>query len=204
MRIAFCGLGGTGKTTIAKELEKSLLIQMVPSVSRAVMKSMDISSESMFKEMPVSEAWEFQKQVHHLYGKGVLDNQYGIWDRSPFDVLAYSLVRCHTVMRAEDVNWVVDWATQMALKFDHIFWCMYDADQEKNLADGTRDVTPGTRHITQMVMHEYYNAIFYSRRQNSSRYILRWQPLDVRLEQCLAAIQRDSYSKLDQVLNDNH
>jgi nicotinamide riboside kinase len=118
--IAFCGAGGTGKTTTATKLAEIMPeYRLLTGVSRSVFKAKGVEREADQHAMNDAQRWDLQKAIQEKYLSTYdeLEGQPIISDRSHLDQTAYALQYCSTAMADDDLNWI----EQAVLKsFKHI------------------------------------------------------------------------------------
>ncbi|HGH5398642.1 TPA: AAA family ATPase [Raoultella planticola] len=89
LRIGICGAQGTGKTTLAKAVSEQLDIPYMDAAVGAFLK--DIGVDLSNDRMPAIERMKTQLEVAKYIDEITGDNREFITDRTPIDVLAYSM-----------------------------------------------------------------------------------------------------------------
>lgn len=94
--VFLCGAGGTGKTVVAKELEKAYGFVCVPSPVRSFYAKEGVTSETEFMSRTPQFRMEFHIKLSEFYRNFILEYIKGktgafVFERSPVCVLAYTL-----------------------------------------------------------------------------------------------------------------
>lgn len=92
MRIAFCGAGGTGKTTVANLLKDELGLTFAPSVVRSVMEEWKVTEATLHK-LSANQRAQLQYEIYAR--KEQHDREHKkkvIFDRTLADHYAYNLI----------------------------------------------------------------------------------------------------------------
>lgn len=100
MIIGFIGAASTGKTSVAREITKETGMTFHPSVSREVFKEFGVTEVDQHK-MPIGEVYRLQQAIFARKVTQDKSVKEGIFDRTPTDQLAYTMIRCHGVMTTE-------------------------------------------------------------------------------------------------------
>lgn len=101
MRIGHIGTGGTGKSTLAKELAECLDLEYRKSVVREVYAEFGWTEASQRTASP-EDCWRLQKEI--FARKLYQDKYHGkdvVFDRTPIDHLAYCVYRCEAALNEE-------------------------------------------------------------------------------------------------------
>lgn len=137
MRIGHCGTGGTGKTTLAKELAKVLDLEFKPSVVREVFAEFGWT-ERMQREASAADCWRLQEEIFKR--KFLQDKHFGkdvVFDRTPVDHLAYSIFRCEGVFEEDSLKgWEVRTQEEMR-RYDVVIY--HPILARKVVDDGMRE-----------------------------------------------------------------
>ncbi len=124
MKIAFCGAGGTGKTTLAELIQTQYLPDhpLLESASRSVFKAKGLTEEAE-KAMTPAELWALQLEI--FYTKIARDTCSAfIADRTILDHWAYCLVQAHHGMTRKDARrWEEFTLKWMSEAYDHVVYC---------------------------------------------------------------------------------
>ena len=156
LRVAFCGAGGTGKTTTAKFIAEQLGLPTFKSASRAVYEARDLTEDLVLK---MTDQEKMLLQFDIFAAKESIDkNPSYVTDRTILDHYAYCLAYCGAFM---DDNRFAEFEdltrTLMRGTYTHIFyfpWGYWTAN-----SDGVRQ----DRHSWQSMI----DAII-------TGYIIRW------------------------------
>lgn len=127
-RIAFCGAGGTGKTTTANLLiEQGVDLPLLRSASRQVYEKEGLT-EDIVAKMPLEEAWELQFRIFDRKIKEDDNHQTSgfIADRSILDHFAYCLLYCVKVIPNDEYPPLeLSVISKMKNSYSHIFYFPY-------------------------------------------------------------------------------
>jgi predicted ATPase len=94
MRVAFCGAGGTGKTTTMAALLNLTTLETVPSISRQVYAANKIAMEQDFDLLTPPMKILIQDQIREGQWETFRTRDNIVSDRSPADHFAYYLNYC--------------------------------------------------------------------------------------------------------------
>jgi nicotinamide riboside kinase len=134
-RIAFCGAGGTGKTTSAEYISKELEIPVLKSSSRQVYEDQELTEDTVLE---LTDAEKLKLQTDIFKNKMQNDRHFSyVADRSILDHYAYCLAYCgHIFDNNQFVEYEETTQTHMLSAYSHIFyfpWGFWMAD-----GDGVR------------------------------------------------------------------
>ncbi len=101
MKIAFTGAGGTGKTTLAKYIAEKWGIPYIGSVSREVMREMNIESEMAQEKMNDGMLLELQRRIYERRKSKLVSLDSYVTDRCALDNYVYGLRRCGSALTEE-------------------------------------------------------------------------------------------------------
>lgn len=139
-RIAFCGAGGTGKTTSAKFISEEFELPLVKSASRTIYARKDLDEPTVNKMSP-EKLLALQKDIFDL--KVDQDRQFSyVADRTILDHYAYCLAYCGAFMNEEQFT-EFDELTQalMLSSYSHVFY--FPWGYWKSKSDGVRHDSSG-------------------------------------------------------------
>lgn len=121
-RIGFCGVGGSGKTTIAKLLAEKTGGKFIPGVARDIFNSMGIIEKDQHS-MTSEEVYNLQRKIFDA--KLFQDENHGggleIYDRTLLDHFAYVLYRC-TDIKNSVYDYMFSKVKENSLAYDEIFY----------------------------------------------------------------------------------
>lgn len=132
-RIAVCGSHGVGKSSLAKQLSKSLLLPRIDEVGRSIAKGWFKNSDEIRNSTVVSK---ILFQLNYFYKQIAEEEHYleFVSDRAVFDVVAYSI---YYQLPEKIVNMLTEDAVEHSEKYDLIIYCPIPDDGELT-ADGFR------------------------------------------------------------------
>ena len=125
LKIGFIGAGGTGKTSVAKLLESQLSEPFRPSIVRATMEGLGINHESDQNHLTEEQRYRIQLAIFEAKLKQDKEHQYGLFDRTPIDHLAYCMHRCANVIPDDDWCLMLTQAQDAIRRYDLIFFFPY-------------------------------------------------------------------------------
>lgn len=137
IRVAFCGAGGTGKTTTANFISEQLGLPQLKSASRKIYEEKNLSEEQLREEYSNYDKLDLQKNI--FAAKVEADRQYSyVADRTLLDHYAYCLAYCGGFMDDEQFT-LFDETVQSAMlsSYSHIFYFPYGFWIAEN-SDGVR------------------------------------------------------------------
>jgi hypothetical protein len=122
LRVAFCGAGGTGKTTTAQFIENELEIPLLKSASRTFYEIQGLSEEMVNIEFTNEQKLTLQKDIFAL--KIENDRQFSyVADRTVLDHYAYALAYCGGFMDNDQFTEFDERVRSLMLStYSHIFY----------------------------------------------------------------------------------
>lgn len=97
IRIGLCGAGGTGKSTIAKEVSKRYNIPLIQSPSRAIFEKHGARTEDDQNRMTPEQRLALQLDIFAAISDLTGKHSHGIFERMLVDNYFYLLLRCFDV-----------------------------------------------------------------------------------------------------------
>jgi nicotinamide riboside kinase len=138
MRIAFTGAGGTGKTTLAKQVSESWGLKYLTNTARNVMKERGIANEAAQSLMSDEALLDLQWAIFSSF-KNLRETENAfVSDRLILDNYVYALRRCGSAMSAETRQEWEQAAIEDIYKMDLVFYC--PAGMFPLVGDGVRQV----------------------------------------------------------------
>jgi hypothetical protein len=125
MKLAFCGAGGTGKTTLAKLIQERYLADhvLLPSASRTTFEVKGLTEE-LEKAMTPAALWDLQLEIFRAKMGLDADHEDFVADRSLLDHWAYCLVQARDGMTARQArDWEAVTKQWMGRTYDHVVYC---------------------------------------------------------------------------------
>lgn len=123
--IAFCGAGGTGKTTTLNAfVEAHPDYNVIRSQSRATFVKHGVLTEDDQDRLSMRQRWDLQKEIqvaHWLYMKPFIEMK-SIAERTQFDQLAYALQYCYQVIGPREYIWLNELATAAKPYYQSLFY----------------------------------------------------------------------------------
>lgn len=121
VRLGFCGAGGTGKTTTAKDAEKLLKLPFNKSASRIVYEELNLTEEKCAK-LPDDEKYKLQFKI--FAKKMELDQEFTyVSDRTLLDHWAYCLMYCGAFIPNEEyLQFEQQVRIHMKTTYSHVFY----------------------------------------------------------------------------------
>lgn len=121
MKIGFIGAASTGKTTVAKKLEKLIPEDRIPSIVRPFMESLGYT-EQQVAELPLDHQLKIQLGLMNKKFEQDQKLAHGIFERTPIDHFAYGLLRCYNVIDDELFRTTKAMVTSSIRKYDILFY----------------------------------------------------------------------------------
>lgn len=93
MRIGFCGVGGSGKSTVAEQVSKITGLPYLSGVARGVFEELKLTEDDQNNLTP-DERWGIQRMI---FDRKIVQDEHsksGVFDRTLLDHHAYCLHRC--------------------------------------------------------------------------------------------------------------
>jgi hypothetical protein len=122
LRVAFCGAGGTGKTTTAQFIHKDLGLDLQKSAARSIYEAKGLSEFKVLNSLMDEEKLDLQMEIFHA--KIENDRQFSyVADRTVLDHYAYTLAYCGGFMTDNEFNTFDDMVqTRMRSTYSHVFF----------------------------------------------------------------------------------
>jgi len=122
MKVAFTGAGGTGKTTLAKYLSEKWGLPYVGSVSREVMKEMQVESEDAQNAMTEGALLELQLAIADRRMSSLAPHASYVTDRCALDNYIYGLRRCGSALTEQHRKTWEEQAVKDLYSHDLVFY----------------------------------------------------------------------------------
>lgn len=123
MKIAFTGAGGTGKTTLAKEVSATWGLPFITNVARQVMAETGIENEESQNSMSAESLLELQCKIFLALRSRRASEPAFVTDRLLLDNYVYALRRCGASMSDELRQTWETAAIEDLYKMDLVFYC---------------------------------------------------------------------------------
>lgn len=144
--IAFCGAGGTGKTsTLNAFVEAHPDYGVIRSQSRASFVKHGVLTEDDQDSLGALKKWELQKSIqlaHWEYMQPFIGTK-SIAERTQFDQLAYALQYCYNVIGPKEFKWLDELVTKARPCYERIFY--FPLVEYPSVNDGMRTSHFGKR-----------------------------------------------------------
>lgn len=146
-RIAFAGASGTGKTTLVREMNKTLRLPVCPVGSRSVSSAMGY--DSPYDVDAAGDRSAFQLRLLREKASWEKEHQSFITDRTHFDNLAYTAMHAAESLDMDFLNEIVE----SSWVYTHVFFL--PADESTDFislgADGAR--------VDSLAYHRVYSVL---------------------------------------------
>lgn len=149
-RIGIIGAGGTGKTTLATQVEKLTGFKFWPSIVRSGYQELK-QDYSRHLDLSAIDRWKTQRFL--IERKFAYDqaNPNGIFDRTALDHLMYCMMYCHEAISDSDYDWLIQAVQENLANYDHLFYCPLYRPWP-NIHDGFRDFIIANRETQDVIL----------------------------------------------------
>ena len=123
--VAFCGAGGTGKTTTLNMfVERNPQFKVIRSQSRPTFEKFGVLREDDQDRMAPQQKWELQKAIQEAHWEYMQQfvGQKAIAERTQLDQLTYALQYCYDVITVKEYEWLCKLARDSLPLYGTIFY----------------------------------------------------------------------------------
>lgn len=175
MLICFLGAGGTGKTTLLKEMEKrivanGLTVQTFPSIVREYYAANNVATEGDYLKLPLGSRTTFQMGLYSFYLDRLehmvsnCDKDFLLCDRSVFDHYAYAMYATKENFTKEYQKFLDIGAMRFVALEPQVLYLPYPTPWDDQAADGFRARDHGKDTIIDALMFRSVHRFLHDER----------------------------------------
>lgn len=154
MKIAFCGAGGTGKSTTAKLVAEATGLPLIPSPSRMCFLKHGVATEDEQNDMTPEARYRLQFDIFHAIKDLYTEHKDGVFDRTLLDNFNYLMFRCHDIVQQDEIEFCDD-VTHYSLMDPDVKLFYFPLYNWKIEEDGMRTMKPAPRFMADYCIRGY-------------------------------------------------